>query len=90
MPSHLLSFYEMLMVSHFDFISFKEKLYQVVSEKEVVDSYEGNYGVFGFASSLCLLNYGDIFIIVALFTLTYILLVFANKLLEKIQKQNSL
>ena len=86
MPSHLFAFYEMLMVSHFDFIPFKDQIYDLVSTDAVVDTYGGNFDLFGYESTLALVNYGDIWLSILMFLGFCLLSKLMVILLKKLQK----
>ena len=86
MPSHLFAFYEMLMVSHFDFLPFKDEIYDLVSTDAVIDTYGGNFDLFGYDSTLAIVNYGDIWLSAILFIIFCTLCYVGVYLLKKIKR----
>lgn len=84
LPAHLFMFYEMLMVSHFDLIPFKDQIYELVQTDSVTNSYGVNFENFGYESTLALVNYGDAFLIILIFLASYLAYLLLSVILKKL------
>ena len=73
MPTHLYMFYQLLMISHFDVLPFKALIDERVKEKVVTESYSDNFDLFGYESTLVLVNYGDIWLMLIIFISFYLI-----------------
>lgn len=63
LPAHVAEFYDMLMVSHFDALPFKDEIYDAIQEQNVFfQPYNSNMELFGNDSTIVMINLTDIWI----------------------------
>ena len=72
------------MVSHFDFIPFKDELYDLVSTDAVIDNYGANFEAFGYNSTLAVVNYGDAILTLLIFFASFFIYKIFSVLLTKL------
>jgi hypothetical protein len=72
------------MISHFDVLPFKDLLASKVEKHTVVESFSDNFDLFGYESSIMLVNYGDIWLTFIIFISSYLIYKTAQILLTRI------
>eukprot|EP00347_Sterkiella_histriomuscorum_P011756 403371220 len=63
--SHIYIFFDMLMVSHFDVIPFKDTIYQKIEDNDVTFiPINYNFSLYGYDSQLFIMNVADIYMVI--------------------------
>ena len=74
------------MVSHFDFIPFKDQIYDLVQNDADITNYGGNFELFGYETTLSLINFGDAFLAIFSFIVFMIISKVIALILKKLKR----